>query len=221
MPPSAPKSERHFLYHGELSDAPGRNESWDEYVRYLGSGRWRLEVEGTDFSGFGEAEPIREVMSTKSLLAWILERDKECAESEFLRTHDREDAEDRDHSTSLGPRAKRLRDIAIDVGADYCVSCLGRWLSGRLPRARRRQLRLTDIKGVTQRGVWIGVRHRVLDVETDEGPGFLYPPTEGRMAKLVLKSETSLSAGRLVAVPLALMKKLQALMPLLQESKLA
>lgn len=60
-------SDRQFLFRGELSEAPGRNESWDEYLRYRGNNRWELIVEGTDFSGTSAAKPIKEVMSTKAL----------------------------------------------------------------------------------------------------------------------------------------------------------
>ena len=40
----------HILYCGELSDMPGRQESWTEFVRYLGRNQWEVLVEGTDFS---------------------------------------------------------------------------------------------------------------------------------------------------------------------------
>jgi hypothetical protein len=28
------------------------------------------------------------------------------------------------HKRAFGPYAERLREIAVEVGADYCVSCL-------------------------------------------------------------------------------------------------
>ncbi len=126
-------SDRQFLFHGELLDAPGRNESWDEYLRYRGNNRWELIVEGTDFSGTIAAKPVKEVMSTKALLTWVSERDAEIEEGSMEAIDDPETSEDEAPQRQFGPRAERLREIAVSVGATYCVSCLDGWLVGTWP----------------------------------------------------------------------------------------
>lgn len=206
----------HFLFHGELSDAPGRNESWDEYIRYRGKSRWELIIEGTDFYGTSEAEPVKEVMSTKALLNWVLEQDAQGEAGETKAVDDPNGSEDDDLYRQFGPRAARLRDIAGEVGAAYCASCLDGWLAGLWPPEKRQSVRILDVKGVTQRAIWIGVHHSVYEIDTNRGPGFLYPPDADRAAKLVLKSESSMSAGRIVKVPILLMAKIEALKPCLE-----
>jgi hypothetical protein len=44
----APKlvTGRHHLFHGELSDAPGRNESWDQFLCYQENNRGSLSQKG-------------------------------------------------------------------------------------------------------------------------------------------------------------------------------
>lgn len=206
-------SDRQFLFHGELSDAPGRNESWDEYLRYRGNNRWELIIEGTDFSGTIAAKPVKEVMSTKALVTWVSERDAEIEEGSTDAVDDLESSQDDDPQRQFGPRAERLREIAVSVGATHCVSCLDGWLAGSWPPEKHRAIRILDIKGVTRRGGWIRIYHSVYEVETNLGPGFLYPPGADRAAKLILKSERSMSAGRVVKVPPALMAKIESLKP--------
>lgn len=205
--------ERHFLFHGKLSDAPGRNESWDEYLRYRGDNRWDLIVEGTDFSGTSVAKPEKEAMSTTALVNWVLERDAEIAEGSTEAVDDHGEFDGDDPKRQFGLRAERLRDIAASVDATYCVACLDGWVGGSWPPVRQRAIRILDIKGVTRRGVWIRIYHSVYEVDTNLGPGYLYPPAADRTAKLVLKSESSMSPGRVVKVPTALMAKIAILMP--------
>jgi hypothetical protein len=56
----------------------------------------------------------------------------------------------------------------------------------------------------------------VYEVDTNLGPGFLYPPDTNHAAKLILKSENSMSSGRVVKVSRALMVKIDALRPRLE-----
>jgi hypothetical protein len=58
-------------------------------------------------------------------------------------------------------------------------------------------------------------RHPVFDVETSLGPAYLDPRSADRTTKLVLKTENSFSAGRVVRLPKALMAKIDALKPTL------
>lgn len=205
------KDDRNLLFHGTLADAPGRNESWDEYLRYGGNNRWELIIEGTDFSGISAAESVKEVMSTKALVKWVQERDAEIKGTATGAIDGLEESDDKDAQRRFGPRAERLREIAVSVGAAYCVSCLDSWLAGSWPPEKRRAIRILDIKGVTRRGVWIRIFHSVYEVDTNVGPGFLYPPGADRSGKLILKSESSMAPGRMVKVPTALMAKIEAL----------
>jgi len=77
-------------------------------------------------------------------------------------------------------------------------------------------VRILAIKGITRRGVWISVYHQVYDVESNLGPAFLYPPDGDRAAKLILKTESSVSEGRVVKVPKVFMEKINALRPSLE-----
>lgn len=211
--------QKHLIFHGELSDAPGRNESWDEYVIYLGNNRWKLIVEGTDFAGFASEPPMIELMSTKTIINWVLERDAETDEDADESSEDEEESiedeaessedEDLKSMSALGPRGEVLREIALSVGATYCVTCLDRWLSGSWPPKKR--LRLLEVKSLTERGVWLRIYHKVFDVDTNLGPAFMYPPNAEHMAKVVLKNEGSMSSGRMVKVPKALWSKIDEL----------
>jgi hypothetical protein len=200
-----------FLFHGELSDAPGRDESWDEYVRFLGNNRWKLVVEGTDFAGLATAPPVSELMSTKSIVNWVLERD---AEEDDEADDGASDSEE-DDSTSprkLGPRSERLREIALSEGASYCVSCLDGWLSEDWPpKLKQARVKILEIKGLTQRGIWIRIYHTGFDVETNLGSAFMYPPNGEHVSRIVLKTEGSMSPGRLVKVPKVFWQKIEAL----------
>jgi len=218
MATSSDNHQDHHLFHGELSDAPGRNESWDEYVRYRGNNRWELIIEGTDFSGSGATKPIKEAKSTKAIVAWALDRDAKIEEDWAEAIDDDDDDgededEDEDVQRQLGPRGERLREIAESVNATYCVSCLDGWISGSWPPERA--IRIVNITGVTRWGPW-RTRHRVYEVDTNLGPGFLYPPDTNHAAKLILKSENSMSSGRVVKVSRALMVKIDALRPRLE-----
>jgi len=65
------------IFEGELTDAPGRMESWTEWLTHLGADDWQLTIVGTDFSGAQEAEPESELFTTEKLLMWLQERDSE------------------------------------------------------------------------------------------------------------------------------------------------
>jgi hypothetical protein len=219
--PKAPRGQapklvtgRHHLFHGELSDAPGRNESWDQFLCYQENNRWVLITEGTDFSGTAELEATKDSMSTRQLLTWVLERDDEIRDASFVQVEEPDESIEEQHKRAFGPYAERLREIAVEVGADYCVSCLDRWLKGAWPPVRNPpMLKILEVRGVTRRGIWIGIYHSVYDIETTLGPAYLYPPQEEGAAKLVLKTESSMSPGRLVKLSGEVLAKLEALRP--------
>lgn len=205
----------HRLVERELTDTPGRCESWEERVLYLGQGRWRLTVEGTTFNGRGRADGTNDLLSTRKLLTWVIDRDQEDAEGESGEAEDGEDLADEDDGAfeddaikpddnrrHLGERSGRLLEIARLMGATYCVNCLRGYAAGSWPR---RQLpKVLSISGVTSRAIWFHIRHTVLDVCTSAGPGYLYPPDSRRNARLALKSNGSHSMGTTVRLTAAL-----------------
>src|SRR5688572_8287383 len=138
--------QRYLLFAGHLDDAPGRAESWKEYLRYVGSGRWQLLVSGTDFSGRGSAEPLVEHFNTKTLVEWVLERD---AEDDAVAEHKGDDSPRR-----LGRRAARLLRIAREAGALVCVRRLKAWQAGAWPKPTRAP-RILRIDGCERRPIWI------------------------------------------------------------------
>jgi hypothetical protein len=207
--------DRHTLFNGELSDAPGRNESWTEYLRYRGSNRWELIIEGTDFCGVSTAEPLKEKISTKALLKWVLDRDSEDGGGLPVDCDN-----DDDPPKTFGPRAETLREIAVIEGATFCVSCLDGWLAGAWPPMKQQPVvHILAITGVTRRGVWIRIYNSVFVVDTNLGPAYLYPPGHDRRARLLLKTESSMSPGRMVKVPRALLPQIEALKPAFEALK--
>ncbi len=197
-------SQTHLLVSRLLTDAPGRWESWKEYVGYLGGSRWHLIIEGTDYSGMHTIAPTYAQMGTKALILWAVERDKDDAEggesdqntaadSEF-NSDDDETGQGVGANPELGDRAHRLRSIARIVGATYCIKCISGYASGSWP-TKPSAPRLLSINGPITRAIWNHVNHRVLDVTTTAGPAYLYPPDGERMAKIVMKSDSSHSMG--------------------------
>ena len=117
--------EWHYLHSGELSDIPGRCETWQASVRYLGAEKWQLELSGTDFSGLEEREAELNTMTTDELVEWALTMDEMEATPRPRRVHwssDTEDLpEDDDEEAKLGPRGSALLQIAEQVGAKNCI----------------------------------------------------------------------------------------------------
>jgi len=209
-------TDKHHFFHGELTDAPGRNESWDHYLRYRGNGRWHLITESTDFSGMDDLPDSKELMSTRQLVQWAIERDSEIESSQLSR--DSLDDDDVDESKKpLGPYAERLREIALDVGATYCVKCLAGWAAGTWPTIPT--LRILKVVGVMRRGVWIRIYHDVYRVETNLGDAYMYPPDQDGYAKVVLKSEGSMSSGRKVKLDKSILKQVGEYEPDLKKLK--
>ena len=183
--------KKHHLFHGELSDAPGRNESWDEYVIYQGKNSWTLLIEATDFSGLSNAPPSIEVMATQELVEWVIDRDDE----------DKDQAASDEVEKSPRPRFERLAEIAKDVGADECSELLGKWLSrDSMLFGKPRYIEIESVIGVVKRPIWIRIYHSVYEVMTNFGPAYLYPPDLDGSAKLVFKNESSTSMGREIKV---------------------
>lgn len=198
-------ADQHHLFHGELTDAPGRDESWDHYLRYRGHGRWDLITESTDFSGMEDLPEVKEVMSTRQLVKWAIERDSESEESSQRRGHTSADDDVEESEKALGPYTERLREIALEVGATYCVKCLDGWAAGTWPTIPN--LRVLRVVGVTRRGVWIRIYHDVYKVETTRGAAYMYPPDQDGHAKVVLETEGSMSPGRKVKLNRDILKQ--------------
>lgn len=207
----------HHFSHGELTDAPGRNESWDHYLRYRGNGRWALITQSTGFSGIEELSESKEEMSTHQLVQWAIERDEENEESS-QHNGDDSDAFGVDESKkSLGTHATRLREIALEVGATHCVKCLDRWVKGTWPSAPT--LRILKVVGVTRRGMWIRIYHDVYKVETNCGAAYMYPPDKDGYAVVAMEAQGSMSPGRKVKLEKSILKQVGEYEPELKKLK--
>jgi hypothetical protein len=118
--------EWQYLHGGELSDMPGRCETWQVSVRHLGDDKWQLELSGTDFCGFEEREAEVDTMTTDALVDWALTMDEMEASPRPRRAYRPgcadELPEDDDEVVELGPRASALLRIAELVGAEDCIN---------------------------------------------------------------------------------------------------
>ena len=104
------------LFDGELSDAPGRCESWTEELCYLGKNEWLLRCSGTDFSGTKEGETHLEEMDTNDLLDWIIEGDQMDLESSRSAPYF-----DIEQTQVIGDRTIRFRELAEKYKLKDCV----------------------------------------------------------------------------------------------------
>lgn len=172
---NAAKRSWHTLYIGYLNDWPGRDEHWEESLRYRGNGRWTWCLES-----LRPAEsPIYERVSTRDLIARMMDEDANVDEPWIAYG-----GENSGVTVSLGPRGEALLAIAEEEGAEYCVKCLKGWLDGTWPPRRKPPLvRVLSIVGRAERPVWRGVVHHGLLVETNRGPAFLYPNHESGLAR--------------------------------------
>ena len=150
------KKSWHTLYEGLLQDAPGRNESWDDEVRYEGRSLWTLRCVGTDFDGLTDSGELRESLGTRKMVKWVLERDAELNDQ-----------------IEFGAFSKSLLKIATEVGADYCVSLLNYFKeTGELPPPK-----ILEITGKTsisrQTGLKSSASKEVYTVRTEDGHAWL------------------------------------------------
>jgi hypothetical protein len=104
------------LFDGELSDAPGRCESWTEELCYLGKNKWLLRSIGTDFSGTKEGETFQEEMDTNALLERIIEFDGYDLESSRSAPYF-----DIEQTQVIGDRTIRFRELAEKYKLKDCV----------------------------------------------------------------------------------------------------
>jgi hypothetical protein len=89
---------------------------------YPEDNKWVRITEGTDFSGTAELVATKESMSTHQLLTWVLERDDDIRDASLMQVDQSEESIEEQDEQAFGPYAERLREIAVEVGADYCVS---------------------------------------------------------------------------------------------------
>ena len=180
----------HLLFEDELTDMPGRCESWTEQVAYLGNGRWRLRIEGSNFEGTKQAEPETKEFDTEGVAKWVMRCDQEDEESG-------------------GARTKALAEIAKKVGCKECVEILG---GNGLGQSRRQQTeipRILRILGQGQRSVWIRTGVNAVEVETDQGEGTLVPTKDEAVWHLKLKKQTGMKEGFEVRLEKALLDQIK------------
>jgi len=95
----------HVIHEGYLSDMPGRNESWKEYVRFFGNDRWQYLLEASDFTG-KTMESTMEEMSTDGLIEHIM----------FLDSLDRENLSIKEIRDTIGARTEGLQKAFTHPG---------------------------------------------------------------------------------------------------------
>jgi len=105
------------LFSGELSDAPGRCESWTEELCYLGKNKWLLRSSGTDFSGTKEGETFQEENDTNGMLERLIELDGYDLESQFSFAP----FFDIEQTQVIGDRTIRFRELAEKYKLKDCV----------------------------------------------------------------------------------------------------
>jgi len=105
------------LFSGELSDAPGRCESWTEELCYLGKNKWLLRTSGTDFSGTKEGETFQEENDTNGMLERLIELDGYDLESQFSFAP----FFDIEKTQVIGDRTIRFRELAEKYKLKDCV----------------------------------------------------------------------------------------------------
>jgi len=193
--------KNHVLFEGRLTDAPSRAETWTEYVRYLGSNRWKLTVKGTDFSGTAQLDAFEEKMGTKALLEWVIDRDSEFGSNE----------------TDLSQRVSNLLKIAKLENAVFCLKCIKSWREGNwspYPKPVAAP-RILDIVNALKKTDGRFMHTVVFDVETNRGSGILSDPNKNSSyAQLTLKNENNWShqhPNRFVKIPKKFLAKIDKL----------
>jgi hypothetical protein len=156
------QASRFVIYECDmLSDMPGRCESWTEYVTPLGDDSWELTIEGTDFTGLREEEPMSQQNTTDELLSLLHDRDNDYVPSR-----------------KIGPRLKSLRTYAKRAGLTSVVKKIERIRRGTWP-PRPRVIRIT---GVTYCGSFPfnqEPQRIFLKIETTSGPCLMAVPHPG------------------------------------------
>ena len=202
-------SEWYVLFRGLLTDAPGRNESWEEQIRYLGASRWHLRSVGTDFYGNESGDIDNERMGTKSMIRWVNDRDYEDQEND-ARFQQHVDDSLEEGGNVLGSRGIRLKEVAMTVDATFCVDLLEQWENGTWPKAPSPP-RVKDVLGVAKRGVWIRVYHVVYRVSTTKGGAYLYPQSEDGTSRLVLATNSPFDQGWRISPSRRVLSQMEAL----------
>lgn len=111
------KNQWHLLFQGELTDAPGRNETWAEELCYLGQNKWLLRHMGSDFSGNEETEPYLEENDTNGMLERLIELDGYDLESQFSYAP----FFDAEQTQVIGTRTIEFRNLAKKYKLTDCV----------------------------------------------------------------------------------------------------
>lgn len=118
----------HELFQGELTDAPGRCESWTDELCYLGNEEWIWRVQSTDFTGLEEKQPDEQKWSSESLVEFILERDfYELESPTYVYGYIENLKEQGLDSEVLGPRTLNLRGISNKVGSKHCFEKINQY----------------------------------------------------------------------------------------------
>ena len=144
------------------------SEKWMDYIRYDGASRWTMR----SINVLGD-ERITKRYGTKALIEWVRRREGLLEDNNIL---PREECE---FERRLGVVLSDLLIIAMLERAEYCIDCIGRVCRGEpLVKPKLNRLQITEIKGVTIKGIWVRRYKAFFVAETPEGEVFLNPPNE-------------------------------------------
>jgi hypothetical protein len=109
----------YHLFDGNLTDIPGRCESWTEEVCCLAKDEWLIRIRGTDFSGMEERDVSIESRTSEGIVDWL----------DVLDVYDQEmigcnPFYDNESLELIGERLKRLKVLSAILEDDQVYSCI-------------------------------------------------------------------------------------------------
>jgi hypothetical protein len=99
--------------------------SFAERVSHLGGEKWAYLIQDLMDSTSEEGE-----FSTDRLISFVFDRDDGESVGRGEQRTEEQGEEEEEEGGTLGPRGRRLLEIAREVGADSCVRRLQGWLDG-------------------------------------------------------------------------------------------
>ncbi len=164
---------RFLIFEGELSDAPGRYETWTEHLTLLGNDSWEVEVTDTDFSVTGKPETFRAQYSSVDLIEWLRDRDGDNPIAG-------------NPPSRVGNRLRALERYARSAGLSRLLTIIDRVRRGNWP-PKPKAPRVLRVSGVTEFGrlpYGRGPKDKFLVVDTENGTGIMAIPIVGQLSAM-------------------------------------
>lgn len=167
---------RFKIFEGELSDAPGRWETWTEYLTNLGADCWEIEIIDNDHTVGEVQELFREQYSTVELIDWLRDRDGA----------DQNNAPIAKRTPRVGERLKTLERYAKSASLSQLITIINRVRGDSWPPKPKapRVLKITRVVEFSRPPNGRGPKDKFLVVETENGPGIMSIPVIGQRSSL-------------------------------------